>query len=201
MLETLTPHWPLAAAALIGFLSGSVPFGLILTQMSGGGDIRATGSGNIGATNVLRTGRKGIALATLLLDGAKGAVVVLLSLHFLDLDAALAAGVGAVAGHMFPPWLGFRGGKGVATTFGVLLALDWIAGLAALVTWAAMAALARKSSLAAITAMIVCPVGAWLTLGQTAGLVMGAVAAAVILAHHENIRRLLTGTEPRIGKR
>ncbi len=200
-MEALTPYWPLAAAALIGFLSGSVPYGLILTQMSGGGDIRATGSGNIGATNVLRTGRKGIALATLLLDGAKGAVVVLLGLHFLGPNAALAAGAGAVAGHMFPPWLGFRGGKGVATTFGVLLALDWMAGLAALVTWAAVAALVRISSLSAIIAMAACPLYAWWLLGHQAGLVMGVIAAAVIWAHRENLRRLLAGTEPRIGSR
>jgi glycerol-3-phosphate acyltransferase PlsY len=200
-MEALTPYWPLAAAALIGFLSGSVPYGLILTQMSGGGDIRATGSGNIGATNVLRTGRKGIALATLLLDGAKGAVVVLLGLHFLGLNAALAAGAGAVAGHMFPPWLGFRGGKGVATTFGVLLALDWQAGLAGLITWAAMAALARISSLSAIIAMAACPLYAWGLIGPNAALVMAGIAAAVIWAHRENIRRLLAGTEPRIGKR
>jgi len=200
-MEALTPYWPLAAAALIGFLSGSVPYGLILTQMSGGGDIRATGSGNIGATNVLRTGRKGIALATLLLDGAKGAVVVLLGLHFLGPNAALAAGAGAVAGHMFPPWLGFRGGKGVATTFGVLLALDWMAGLAALVTWATVAALARISSLSAIIAMAACPLYAWWLIDRPAGLVMGAIAAAVIWAHRENLGRLLAGTEPRIGKR
>lgn len=192
---------PLLSAAVAGFLSGSIPYGLILTRLVGAGDIRAMGSGNIGATNVLRTGHKGVALATLLLDAAKGAVVVVLADHFIGHDAALAAAAAAVIGHMFPPWLAFHGGKGVATTFGVLLALDWRAGLCALATWGLVALVARISSLSAIVAVAAAPLFAWAFAGGRAAIVLALIGAAVLWAHRGNIGRLVDGTEPRIGSK
>src|SRR6185436_3747385 len=148
---------PLVVALIGGYLLGSIPFGLVLTRVAGLGDIRAIGSGNIGATNVLRTGRKGLAAATLMLDAAKGAAAVLLARHFAGADAALVAGAGAMLGHLFPVWLGFKGGKGVATGLGVLLAVAWPVGVAAGATWLAIAALFRFSSLAALAAFAVAP--------------------------------------------
>jgi acyl phosphate:glycerol-3-phosphate acyltransferase len=202
--------WPYLAAAVVGgYLVGSIPFGLVLTSMAGLGDIRSIGSGNIGATNVLRTGRKGLAAATLILDSAKGAVAVLIASHWGP-DIALLAGLGAVIGHLFPVWLGFKGGKGVATTLGVLLAIDWPTGLAACLTWLIAAALFRFSSLAALLALAAAPFYAWyLPLLWAKGAVMGgdlqiaglaaALAVLVWIKHHANIRRLLRGEEPRIG--
>jgi len=185
-------------ALILGYLFGSVPFGLILTRLTGAGDLRAIGSGNIGATNVLRTGRKGLAAATLLLDMAKGLVAVLLATRFWPDWTGIAA-VGALVGHCFPVWLGFRGGKGVATMMGVSLGLAWPIGLAYAVTWIGMLALARISSLAGMSAAVVAPLAALAT-GQT-GLapVLAAMAALVLVMHRENIARLRAGTEPRVG--
>ncbi|MBI4184739.1 MAG: glycerol-3-phosphate 1-O-acyltransferase PlsY [Proteobacteria bacterium] len=183
-----------------GYLAGSVPFGLLITRLAGLGDIRAIGSGNIGATNVLRTGHKGLAAATLLLDAGKGAAPVL-AFAALSPEAALAAALGAVTGHVFPVWLGFGGGKGVATALGVLLALAWPVGLAACATWLAVAALSRYSSLAAMVAIGLSPLYAYLLADGPAALAALAVAAIVIARHHENVRRLMRGEEPRIGRR
>ncbi|MDE2005431.1 MAG: glycerol-3-phosphate 1-O-acyltransferase PlsY [Rhodospirillales bacterium] len=183
----------------LGYLLGSVPFGLLLTRAAGLGDIRRIGSGNIGATNVLRTGHKGLAAATVLLDGAKGAAAVLLARHGGGAEAGLWAGLGAVLGHMFPVWLGFRGGKGVATGFGVLLGAMPAVGAIAGAVWLAVAVLARRSSLAALTACLVAPPAALWLAGRPAALAALAVVALVVARHHENIRRLIAGTEPRIG--
>jgi len=183
-----------------GYLLGSIPFGLLLTQLAGLGDIRAIGSGNIGATNVLRTGRKGLAAATLLLDGLKGAVAVLIFVVLGPPDAAYWAGFGAVIGHLFPVWLGFKGGKGVATSYGVLIAIAWPVGLAAGAIWIVVAAVSRKSSLAALVSFAVAPLLALALADGRVVVLSAAIAVLVIARHHENIRRLLSGTEPRIGR-
>ncbi|EJL32169.1 glycerol-3-phosphate 1-O-acyltransferase PlsY [Novosphingobium sp. AP12] len=185
-------------AIAIGYALGSVPFGLIITRLFGAGDLRAIGSGNIGATNVLRTGRKGLAAATLLLDLAKGLAAVLIVGRFWPEWAPL-AGLGAFLGHCFPVWLGFKGGKGVATTAGIAFGLAWPVGLAYAVTWIGLLATVRISSVAGMTAAIVAPLAA-LALGQhEAALVLAAIAALVLFQHRENIARLRAGTEPRIG--
>lgn len=191
---------PSPAFTLLGYLLGSIPFGLLLTWAAGMGDIRNVGSGNIGATNVLRTGRRGLAAATLLLDGLKGAAAVLIAAALSGREAALWAGLGAVLGHLFPLWIGFRGGKGVATAYGVLIAAAWPVGLAAGAIWLAAAKLAKLSSLAALVSFAAAPLLAW-GLSDT-GLVKLALAIAVLvyIRHHANIRRLLAGTEPRIGQ-
>ena len=183
-----------------GYLLGSVPFGLLLSKRAGYGDIRRIGSGNIGATNVLRTGNKGLALATLLLDGGKGAVAVLLAARWGD-AASLIAGGAAVLGHVFPVWLGFRGGKGMATTLGVLLALAWPVGLLAIAVWLASAFAFRYSSLAAITALAAAPL-LMLWLADVPRAVLTSLLSLIGLArHHDNIRRLLRGQEPKIGRK
>jgi acyl phosphate:glycerol-3-phosphate acyltransferase len=186
---------------LLGYLLGSIPFGLLLTKLSGLGDIRSIGSGNIGATNVLRTGRKGLAAATLVLDGLKGAAAVLIARAWLDdQDTALLAGLAAVLGHLFPVWLRFKGGKGVATGLGVLIAAAWPIGLAACAVWLVVAAISRFSSLAALAAFASAPCVA---LGlEEFGVVKLSftVAVLVFVRHRANIRRLLAGTEPRIGR-
>ena len=194
--------WPLLVAAIGGYLAGAVPFGLLLSRAKGLGDLRKMGSGNIGATNVLRTGHKGIAAATLALDAGKGALAVLLAAAWLQdaagQDAALLAGAGAVIGHVFPVWLRFRGGKGVATTIGVLVALSWPTGLAVIGTWLAVAAVGRISSLAAISAMVLAPAFAWgLADPRLAALALG-LGVLVIVRHRSNIRQLLAGEEERI---
>lgn len=186
---------------LLGYLLGSIPFGLILTRSAGLGDIRRIGSGSIGATNVLRTGNKGLAAATVLLDGLKGAVAVLLALRFGPPGAALWAGIGAVLGHDFPVWLGFRGGKGVATAYGVLLAAAWPVGLCAGAVWLVMAGAGRISSLAALVSFALAPVFAALLAGAMLVKLALVIAVLVFVRHHSNIRRLIAGTEPRIGQK
>ncbi len=186
---------------VLGYALGSIPFGLLLTRLAGGGDIRAIGSGSIGATNVLRTGRKGLAAATLLLDGGKGAAAVLLGFWLGGHQAGLWAGGGAVLGHLFPVWLGFRGGKGVATGLGVLLAAAWPVGALACLTWLVVAKLARISSLSALVAFALAPLFAWALADGGAVKLSLAIAVVVFARHHANIRRLLAGTEPRIGRK
>ncbi|WP_374279666.1 glycerol-3-phosphate 1-O-acyltransferase PlsY [Novosphingobium sp.] len=185
-------------ALALGYLLGSVPFGLILTRLFDAGDLRQIGSGNIGATNVLRTGRKGLAASTLLLDGAKGFLAVWLAWRWWPEVAGLAA-LGAVLGHCFPLWLGFKGGKGVATTLGVTLALGWQIGAAYAVTWLVMLALTRISSLSGMTAAVAAPVAAWLLGRAELVPVLAGIAALVIVLHRANIARLRAGTEPRVG--
>lgn len=196
--------WPLpalfVAALAIGYLLGSIPFGLILTRAAGLGDIRAIGSGNIGATNVLRTGRKDIAALTLLLDGGKGTVAALLGNHFGP-DVALVAAGAAFLGHLFPVWLKFKGGKGVATFLGILLGLAWPVGLLACATWLVAALVFRYSSLSALLAALLAPVYAWFLSTQQFALFMAALAIVVFVRHDQNIRRLLRGEEPKIGRK
>jgi glycerol-3-phosphate acyltransferase PlsY len=188
------------ACLLLGYLLGSIPFGLLLTRIFGLGDIRGIGSGNIGATNVLRTGRKGLAAATLVLDGLKGAAAVLIAQASLyDQDTALLAGLAAVLGHLFPIWLRFKGGKGVATGLGVLVAAAWPIGLAACAVWLLVAGLARISSLASLAAFSFAPFAA-LVLEEFGVVKLSfTIAVLVFVRHQANIRRLLAGTEPRIG--
>jgi glycerol-3-phosphate acyltransferase PlsY len=192
-----------AAAIVLGYLAGSIPFGLLLTRAAGLADVRKIGSGNIGATNVLRTGSKPIAAATLACDMLKGTVPVVLFYYIAGETAALLAGLAAVAGHVFPVWLGFRGGKGVATFLGVLFGLDWLYGLVFIAVWLAAAALSRISSVAALTASTVMPLlalfqGRWLM-----ALVLAALAIGIFITHRANITRLARGEESRIdlGKR
>jgi glycerol-3-phosphate acyltransferase PlsY len=189
-------NWILAL--VLGYALGSVPFGLLITRLAGAGDLRSIGSGNIGATNVLRTGRKGLAAATLLLDLVKGLAAVLIAAHFWPEWAGLAA-LAVFIGHCFPVWLSFRGGKGVATTAGVAFGLAWPVGLAYAVTWIGMLATVRISSVAGMSAAVVAPLAA-LAMGmhQTA-LVLAVIAAIVLFQHRENIARLRAGTEPRVG--
>ena len=190
------PYFALALA--FGYLLGSIPFGLVLTKLAGLGDVRRIGSGNIGATNVLRTGRKDLAALTLLLDGAKGAVAVLVGAYWGP-DSAVCAALGAFLGHLFPVWLGFKGGKGMATFLGIQLAIAWPVGIAGCLTWLATAALFRMSSLATLVAAGLTPVfSLWLADRQRAELAL-ALVVLIFIRHHENIRRLLAGTEPRIG--
>ncbi len=187
--------------AVVGNLLGSVPFGLLLTRAAGLGDIRAIGSGNIGATNVLRTGRRGLAAATLLLDGAKGAAGVLVGAYLAGAPGALVGGLAAVLGHLFPVWLGFRGGKGVATGFGVLIAANPFGGLAAGAVWILVAFATRLSSAGALTAFALAPLLAWATGAPAPVLALAVLVAGLVwVRHHANIRRLLAGTEPRIGQ-
>ena len=196
------PTSNLIAAIIGGYLLGSIPFGLLLTRMAGFGDIRNIGSGNIGATNVLRTGNKGLALATLLLDGGKGAAAVFLARwFFLDPNLAVIAGACAFLGHLFPVWLKFKGGKGVATALGTWLALAWPIGVLACLSWLIIALIFRYSSLSALLAVALAPVYA-IWLGTPALIWFGTgVTILVWIRHHENIRRLLKGEEPKIGKK
>jgi glycerol-3-phosphate acyltransferase PlsY len=192
--------WPfLLAAFAVGYLLGSIPFGWILTRLAGLGDIRRIGSGNIGATNVLRTGNKGLAALTLLLDAGKGAAAVLLVGEYGP-DPAILAAYGALIGHLAPVWLGFRGGKGVATALGTLLALNPAVGALVSVTWAMIAALTRYSSLAALAGLALAPVYAYFLAPPQIKEAAILIAVLVWLRHIGNIRRLLAGTEPRIGR-
>ena len=189
------------AALVLGYLLGSIPFGLLLTRFAGLGDIRAIGSHSIGATNVLRTGNKALAAATLLGDGLKGTLAVLLAGAWLGPTAALVAGLGAFLGHCFPVWLGFKGGKGFATYLGVLLGLYWPAVLVLAVVWLGMAAVFRFSSLAALTTSLAVPVALLLFGEGRVALLFVVLAPLLWLRHHENISRLLAGTESRIGEK
>ena len=189
----------LAAAFVLGYLLGSIPFGLILTRLAGTADIRTIGSGNIGATNVLRTGRKSLAAATLIGDVLKGTAAVLIVEWLLGRDAALAAGLGAFLGHLFPLWLGFKGGKGVATYIGVLLALAWPGVIVFVVVWALVAAVTRYSSLSGLTASVAATAFLWWSGdGRTASLFV-VLTALLWITHRGNIARLIDGTEGKIG--
>jgi glycerol-3-phosphate acyltransferase PlsY len=188
--------------AFIAYLLGSIPFGLLITQAMGAGDIRKIGSGSIGATNVLRTGRKGLAAATLLLDAVKGAAAVLIGGYVAGDVGMLVCGVAAVVGHMFPVWLKFQGGKGVATGFGVLIAASPLSALACGVVWLVMAKLVKISSVAGISAVVAAPFFVWAITGSGPLILTAAIIAVlIIIRHHANIRRLLAGTEPKIGQK
>ncbi len=190
----------LVIVCIIGYLLGSIPFGLLLTHAAGMGDIRAIGSGNIGATNVLRTGRKSLAAATLLLDALKGAGAVLVAWELSTRDFALLAGLSAVLGHLFPIWLRFHGGKGVATGLGVLIAASWPVGVAVCVAWLIVAKLGRRSSLAALSAFAAAPVLALIMRDFSVVKLAFTIAVLVFVRHQANIRRLIAGTEPRFDQ-
>jgi len=188
----------LLLALVFGYLLGSIPFGLLLTRAAGLGDVRKIGSGNIGATNVLRTGNKGLAAATLLLDALKGTAAVLIARHFAP-EFAIWAGLGAFLGHLFPVWLGFKGGKGVATYLGVLLGLAWQVALIFAVVWLVMAYVFRYSSLAALTAAVVVPIALYILSTPQIAALFVVMSLIVIARHRANISRLLAGTEGKIG--
>jgi len=195
------PEAFLPVAFVIGYLLGSIPFGLVLTRLAGTQDLRTIGSGNIGATNVLRTGRKGLAAGTLLLDMLKGTAAVVISGYFGGPDAAMLAGLGAFFGHLFPVWLKFKGGKGVAVYIGILLGLFWPAALVFCLIWLAIAVASRYSSLAALVASLVSPLFLW-WLGHLALASLFAVLTLLLFfMHRENIQRLIAGTEGRIGQK
>jgi acyl phosphate:glycerol-3-phosphate acyltransferase len=199
--ETLGPDAFLPVAFVIGYLLGSIPFGLVLTRLAGTQDLRTIGSGNIGATNVLRTGRKGLAAATLLLDMLKGTAAVVISGYLGGPNAAMLAGLGAFLGHLFPVWLKFKGGKGVAVYIGVLLGLFWPAAIAFCLIWLATAFASRYSSLSALVASFVTPLFLW-WFGHLALAALFAVLTLLLFyMHRENIRRLTAGTEGRIGQK
>ncbi len=199
MPEFVTSQGLLLLTAVLGYLLGSIPFGVLVTRAMGLGDLRQIGSGNIGATNVLRTGNKGAALATLLLDGGKGAVAVLLARWLVGEDAAQVAGLAAFLGHLYPVWLSFKGGKGVATFIGVLLALNWLVGLAVCLTWLLGAVVTRTSSIAALVAAAA---SGLFVLALTDGslLILTLILTLLIYVRHaENLKRIKAGTEPKIG--
>jgi acyl phosphate:glycerol-3-phosphate acyltransferase len=185
-------------ALVFGYLLGSIPFGLLLTRAAGLGDVRNIGSGNIGATNVLRTGNKGLAAATLLLDMLKGTAAVLIAGTY-GTEPAIAAGLGAFIGHLFPVWLGFKGGKGVATYIGVLAGLIWQAALLFGVVWVVVAFAMRYSSLSALTACVVVPIALYFMGRTDLAILFAFLSVIVFIKHHANIARLLAGTEGKIG--
>jgi glycerol-3-phosphate acyltransferase PlsY len=195
------------AALAFGYLCGSIPFGLIVTRLAGTQDIRSIGSGNIGATNVLRTGRKGLAAATLIGDALKGTVAVLMvysyyggEYQYFARELAIPAALGAFLGHLFPIWLGFKGGKGVATYIGILFALAWPAAIAFCLIWLAVAALTRYSSLAALVASAATPFALWMLDRLPEAALFGALTVLLWIMHRSNIARLISGTEGKIGK-
>jgi glycerol-3-phosphate acyltransferase PlsY len=191
-----------AIALVVGYLCGSIPFGLILTRLAGGPDIRTIGSGNIGATNVLRTGNKVLAGATLLADMLKGAVPVMGAELLFGRDAAIAAALGAFFGHLFPVWIGFKGGKGVATYIGLLIGLKcWMALVAFGLLWAAVAGVLRYSSLAALVASTATPAVLWVSGDKAAAALFAVLTATVFIKHRANILRLIDGTESKIGNK
>src|SRR5579883_2986945 len=195
------PEVALPLGLVIGYLLGSIPFGLILTRLAGTPDLRSIGSGNIGATNVLRTGRKGLAAATLVLDALKGTAAVIIAGYLGGPEAAMLAGLGAFLGHLFPVWLKFRGGKGVAVYIGILIGLYWPAAILFCVIWLATAVLTRYSSLSALIASVITPLFL-LLLGHSALALLSAVLTLLLLyMHRANIQRLRTGTEGKIGQR
>jgi glycerol-3-phosphate acyltransferase PlsY len=197
-MTDLPAAWPFCLGAVLAYLLGSIPFGLVLTRLAGYGDIRNIGSGNIGATNVLRTGNKALAVLTMLLDIGKGAAAVLIAQRFGPDMMALAA-IFVFIGHLFPVWLRFKGGKGVATAGGIVIAYAWPVGLVAFATWLVVAVATRYSSLAALTACALAPVYAWLITRQMQPTEVVLVLAVIVIArHHANIRRLLRGEESRI---
>ncbi len=196
--------WPALTSLTLGYLLGSIPFGLILTRAAGLGDVRNIGSGNIGATNVLRTGHKGLAALTLVLDALKGTAAVLLAERYgagqgIAILASLLGGLGAFLGHIFPVWLGFKGGKGVATYIGVLAGVLWQGALFFCGSWLAIAVLTRYSSLSALVASVITPIALW-ALGETPAALLAAIMSALLIWKHQgNIARLMRGEEPRIG--
>ena len=186
-------------ATVLGYLCGSVPFGLLLTRAAGLGDIRAIGSGNIGATNVLRTGNRWLAFFTLVLDAAKAAVPVLIARQLWGEEAAIIAGIAALIGHCFPIWLNFKGGKGVAVFIGSMLALSWPVGLIFCAVWLVIALSRKLSSLAALTAAATAPIFAYVVANEYLAAAAAAMAILLFYQHRENINRLIKGTEPKIG--
>ncbi|KXF77828.1 glycerol-3-phosphate acyltransferase [Paramesorhizobium deserti] len=196
MLEAGLPA--LAAALLFGYLLGSIPFGLILTRLAGLGDVRSIGSGNIGATNVLRTGNKKLAAATLLLDALKGTAAVLIAWHW-GRELALAAGFGAFLGHLYPVWIGFKGGKGVATYLGVLIGFAWQGALVFALVWLAVAFVTRYSSLSALIATVAVPIVLYFLGLRDVALLFAIMSVIIFIKHRANISRLLNGTEGKIG--
>ena len=199
MLETSTPL--MIVVAVLSYLLGSVPFGIVITRALGLGDLRKIGSGNIGATNVLRTGNKGAALATLLLDAGKGGIAVLIARMIGGEDAAQLAALASFLGHLFPVWLGFKGGKGVATFLGTVLVLDWRVGLACCATWAVTAAISRISSLSALVAAAMSSL--WLVVFQHGTMILLSVLLTLLIywKHWPNLERIKAGTEPKIGQK
>jgi acyl phosphate:glycerol-3-phosphate acyltransferase len=197
----MAPEIAYPLALVIGYLLGSIPFGLVLTRLAGTQDLRTIGSGNIGATNVLRTGRKGLAAATLILDALKGTAAVIIGGHLGGADAAMLAGLAAFLGHIFPVWLKFRGGKGVAVYIGILVGLLWPMAILFCVIWLAMAFALRYSSLSALTASVITPIVLW-WVGQTAlATLFATLTLLLIYMHRENIKRLMAGTEGKIGQK
>ncbi|MEN5278205.1 glycerol-3-phosphate 1-O-acyltransferase PlsY [Brucella sp. TWI432] len=187
-------------ALIFGYILGSIPFGLVLTRLAGLGDVRAIGSGNIGATNVLRTGNKKLAAATLILDALKGTVAVLIAWRFGE-AAAIAAGFGAFIGHLFPVWIGFKGGKGVATYLGILIGLAWPSALVFIAAWIITALLTRYSSLSALVASLIVPIVLYMRGDPAIAGLFAVMTLIIFIKHHTNISRLLSGTESKIGKK
>jgi glycerol-3-phosphate acyltransferase PlsY len=197
----MSPEAWLLAALILGYLLGSVPFGLILTRLAGTPDLRSIGSGNIGATNVLRTGRRGLAAATLICDMLKGTAAVLISGYFGGPDAAMLAALGAFLGHLFPVWLGFKGGKGVAVYIGVLIGLFWPAAVLFCALWIVTAVITRYSSLSALVASLVTPIFLWWLGHLTLAFLFAVLTLLLFYMHRANIARLKAGTEGRIGQK
>ncbi len=201
MTVGMAPEISYPLALVIGYLLGSIPFGLVLTRLAGTQDLRTIGSGNIGATNVLRTGRKGLAAATLILDALKGTAAVIIGGYLGGADAAMLGGLAAFLGHIFPVWLKFRGGKGVAVYIGILIGLLWPMAILFCVIWLAMAFALRYSSLSALTASVITPIVLW-WVGQTAlATLFATLTLLLIYMHRENIKRLMAGTEGKIGQK
>ena len=200
MPDFTSPQLALILTAVLSYLLGAIPFGIVITRALGLGDLRQIGSGNIGATNVLRTGNKGAALATLILDAAKGGIAVALARWLVGEDAAQIAALASFLGHLFPVWLGFRGGKGVATTLGVMWGLSWMVGAIACAAWLLFAALFRFSSLAALLSVAIAAGAGWLLVDPRTAWLLTLLVPLVWVRHHENIARLLKGTEPKIGQ-
>ena len=200
MIFGQTIHWASAGLSLaFGYLLGSIPFGLIFAWIAGAGDVRKIGSGNIGATNVLRTGKRWAAVATLVFDAGKGATAVLVAAAFYGQIGAVFAALGAFLGHLFPAWLGFKGGKGGATALGVAIVLSWPAALAAAATWLLVAVISRISSLATLTTALLAPLYMYFFSGPLTALLAVILGVLMFVMHRANIARLLSGTEPRIG--